>query len=180
MLTELDILKDITKKFEHLNIQYMLTGSLAMSYYAQPRMTRDIDLVVNILPTVVKKMESAFTPDYYFSIESVNDAIEREFIFNLIHTESSIKIDCIIRKKNDYRQTEFERKQKIRLADFEVYIVSKEDLIISKLIWYKDSGSELQKKDIKNLLGSGYDEIYFSKWIKKLNLEKQFESLKNG
>jgi hypothetical protein len=179
MLTELNILKDVTRKFEQLNIQYMLTGSLAMSHYAQPRMTRDIDLVVNILPSIVKKMESVFTSDYYISIDSINDAIDNEFIFNLIHTKSSIKIDCIVRKKEEYRVTEFERRQKIRLTDFEIYIVSKEDLIISKLIWFKESGSDLQKRDIKNLLNSGYDRNYLLNWIGKLNLEKQFESLIN-
>ena len=102
MLTELDILKDVTRKFEQLNIQYMLTGSLAMSHYAQPRMTRDIDLVVSIFPSMLKSWNRVFTPDYYISVDSVNDAIENEFIFNLIHTKSSIKIDCIVRKKEEY------------------------------------------------------------------------------
>ena len=160
MLTELDILRDVTRKFDQLNIQYMLTGSLAMSYYSQPRMTRDIDLVVNISQTSIKKMETLFIADYYISIDSVINAIDNEFMFNLIHTESSIKVDCIVRKKEEYRLTEFERRQKIRLTDFDIYIVSKEDLIISKLIWFKDSNSELQKKDIKNLLVSGYDNDY--------------------
>lgn len=180
MLTELDILRDVTRKFEQLNIQYMLTGSLAMSYYSQPRMTRDIDLVVNISKTSVKKMETLFTPDYYISIDSVINAIDNEFMFNLIHTESSIKVDCIVRKQEEYRITEFERRQKIRLTDFDIYIVSKEDLIISKLIWFKESNSELQKRDIKNLLVSGYNNDYLQKWIGRLNVTKQYEDAVNA
>ena len=180
MLTELDILRDVTRKFDQLNIQYMLTGSLAMSYYSQPRMTRDIDLVVNISQTSIKKMETLFVADYYISIDSVIKAIDNEFMFNLIHTESSIKVDCIVRKKEEYRLTEFERRQKIRLTDFDIYIVSKEDLIISKLIWFKDSNSELQKKDIKNLLVSGYDNDYLQRWILRLNLKKQYEEVLNA
>ena len=179
MLTELDILRDVTSKFKQLEIQYMLTGSLAMSYYAQQRMTRDIDLVVNIFPDIVEKMESVFTPDYYISVESVKDAINNAFIFNLIHTNSSIKVDCIVRKKDKYRITEFERRHKIRLTDFEVYIVSKEDLIISKLIWFKESGSDLQKRDIKNLLGSGCDSDYLLNWIGRLNLTKEYQAIIN-
>jgi hypothetical protein len=180
MLTELDILRDVTRKFDQLNIQYMLTGSLAMSYYSQPRMTRDIDLVVNISQTSIKKMETLFIADYYISIDSVINAIDNEFMFNLIHTESSIKVDCIVRKKEEYRLTEFERRQKIRLTDFDIYIVSKEDLIISKLIWFKDSNSELQKKDIKNLLVSGYDNDYLQRWIVRLNLKKHYEDVLNA
>ena len=180
MLTELDILRDVTRKFEQLNVQYMLTGSLAMSYYSQPRMTRDIDLVVNISKTSVKKMEMLFIPDYYISIDSVINAIDNEFMFNLIHTESSIKVDCIVRKQEEYRITEFERRQKIRLTDFDIYIVSKEDLIISKLIWFKESNSELQKRDIKNLLVSGYNNDYLQRWIGRLNVTKQYEDAVNA
>ncbi len=177
MLTELDVLKDVTQKFEKLNFQYMLTGSLAMSYYAQPRMTRDIDLVVNIVPTMVENMESVFASDYYISVDSIHDAIQNEFIFNLIHIKSLIKIDCIVKKNDEYRISEFERRKKIRLTDFEIFIVSKEDLIISKLIWFRESGSEIQKKDIKNLLNSCYENDYLLNWLRKLNLNEQFQAV---
>lgn len=46
MLSELDILKDISQRLEALLVPFMLTGSMAMNYYAVPRMTRDIDLVM--------------------------------------------------------------------------------------------------------------------------------------
>ncbi len=179
MLTELDILKDVVGKFGQLNIQYMLTGSLAMSYYAQPRMTRDIDLVVNIFPTMINQMEMLFNPDYYIAIDAVKDAVTKEFMFNLIHIESSIKVDCIIRKKEEYRIAEFDRREKIKLTDFEIYIVSKEDLIISKLIWFKDSNSDLQKKDIQNLLKSGADKDYLLNWLVKLDLSEVYQLVKN-
>jgi len=45
---ELEVLQDATERLERAGIQYMLTGSIALSYYAQPRMTRDIDLVVEL------------------------------------------------------------------------------------------------------------------------------------
>jgi hypothetical protein len=179
MLSELDILKDVTKKFDQLNIPYMLTSSLAMSYYAQPRMTRDIDLIVIILPAVIEKLEATFSPEYYVLSEAIKDAIKTEFIFNLIHSQSSVKIDCIVRKNNEYRITEFKRRRKIMLTDFEIYIVSKEDLIISKLIWFKDSNSELQRRDIQNLLETGFDYVYLLSWIEKLNLTENYKLIKN-
>ena len=46
MTPELLALQDLCSKLEGGGIGYMLTGSLAMSYYARPRMTRDIDIVV--------------------------------------------------------------------------------------------------------------------------------------
>jgi len=179
MLTELDILKDITGKLEKLGIQYMLTGSLAMSYYVEPRMTRDIDLVVEILPGMIDHIEKILNPDYYLSIDSIKDAVENEFMFNLIHNESSIKVDCIIRKSEEYRKEEFDRRKRVKLANFNIYIVSVEDLIISKMFWIKESASEIQKKDVKNLLSSKHDEKYLLNWIEKLKLSQIFETIKN-
>ena len=62
-----------------------------------------------------------------------------------------------MRKSSEYRRLEFDRRQKIQILDFATWIVSKEDLIISKLFWAKDSHSELQLRDVKNLLATGFD-----------------------
>lgn len=83
MLTELDILRDVTSKFDDLGILYMLTGSLALSYYAQPRMTRDIDLVVEIVPALIDGIENHFKSEYYVSIEAIRDAIEKRVYIQL-------------------------------------------------------------------------------------------------
>src|SRR6187401_3070649 len=50
MQNELDIVRDVSRRLEQGGLAYMLTGSMAMNYYAQPRMTRDIDLVVALAP----------------------------------------------------------------------------------------------------------------------------------
>ena len=100
MATEIDIVRDVSNKFEQSGIGYMLTGSMAMNYYAQPRMTRDIDVVVAIKSNDVERVAALFEPEYYVSKESIRESIERESIFNLIHHESVIKVDCIVRKQN--------------------------------------------------------------------------------
>jgi hypothetical protein len=170
-MNEIDIVRDISRRFEHAGIPYMLTGSMAMNYYAQPRMTRDIDVVIAIAPEDVGRVAALFRPDYYVSEESIRESVAHESIFNLIHQESVIKVDCIIRKKNEYRRVEFERRQKISILDFTTFIVSKEDLIISKLYWAKDSHSEVQLGDVKNLLATGYDAAYLQRWTRELRLD---------
>ena len=80
-------------------------------------------------------------------------------------------MDCIVRKRSEYRRVEFERRQKITILDFTTFIVSKEDLIISKLFWAKDSRSEIQLGDVKNLLATGYDAAYLQRWTRELGLD---------
>jgi hypothetical protein len=170
-MNEIDIVRDISQRFEQVGIAYMLTGSMAMNYYAQPRMTRDIDVVIAIAPEDVHRVAALFHPDYYVSEESIRESIVRESIFNLIHQDSVIKVDCIIRKRSEYRLVEFERRQRIAILDFTTFIVSKEDLIISKLFWAKDSHSEIQLGDVKNLLATGYDAAYLQRWTHELGLD---------
>jgi hypothetical protein len=174
-LNEIDIVRDISHRFEQAGIPYMITGSMAMNYYAQPRMTRDIDVVIALAPENVDRMTALFRPGYYVSEESIRQALANESIFNLIHQDSVIKVDCIIRKNSEYRRIEFERRQKISILDFTTFIVSKEDLIISKLFWAKDSHSEIQLGDVKNLLATGYDAAYLRRWTRELGLDNLFE-----
>ena len=108
MQNELDIVRDVSLRLEKGGFAYMLTGSMAMNYYAQPRMTRDIDLVVALAPRDTDVIVSLFSPDYYFSPDAISRSIAHETLFNLIHQQSVIKVDCIVRKNNPYRHAEFE------------------------------------------------------------------------
>lgn len=169
-MNEIDVLRDISRRFEQAGVAFMMTGSMAMNYYAQPRMTRDIDVVIAISPEDVERIAALFRPDYFVSEENIREAVAQETLFNLIHQESVIKVDCIVRKVGEYRKMEFDRRQPVVIRDFTTFIVSKEDLIISKLAWSQDSHSEIQRLDIRNLLSTGYDEAYVKRWTRELGL----------
>lgn len=175
MLNEFDVIRDVTDRFKNAEIPHMLTGSMAMNYYSLPRMTRDVDFVVEARAEDVDKIISAFESDYYVDRTAVSRAISHERSFNMIHNEAFIKIDCIIRKASEYRQLEFSRRQQVEIQGVQVWLVSKEDLIISKLFWARDSHSELQLRDVKNLLASGYDVEYLDRWTQKLELKSLFQ-----
>jgi hypothetical protein len=175
MLNELDIVRDVSQRLDRAGIAYMLTGSMAMNYYAQPRMTRDIDLVVALSPEDTNRVVDLFRPDYYVSEEAVRESIATRSIFNLIHEESVIKIDCVVRKDSPYRQAEFARRRRIEIDNFSTWIATKEDLSFPKRDWAKDSHSELQMPDVQNLLATGYDQDYIQQWTKELGLSNLWE-----
>jgi hypothetical protein len=177
MQNELDIVRDVSAKLDSAGIGYMLTGSMAMNYYAQPRMTRDIDVVVALRPADAARVVQLFSPDYYVSREAVDSSIAHQSLFNLIHNESVIKVDCIVRKQNEYRLAEFNRRQRIKIENFETWIVSKEDLILSKLFWAKDSHSELQLRDVKNLVSTGCDRDYIERWTRELGVANLWQEV---
>lgn len=178
MKTELDIIRDISNRFQTLRIPFMLTGSTAMNYYATPRMTRDVDVVALIRQNDIDGLIREFSADYYVPVDAARKAVSEESMFNLIHSESVIKVDCIVRKSGEYRELEFERRTEIRLQDFTTFIVSKEDLILSKLAWAKDSRSEMQLRDVSSLIATGFDRKYVERWAKKLGVRELLDEVR--
>jgi hypothetical protein len=89
-------------------------------------------------------------------------------------------VDFIIRKDTEYRKLEFERKRSIVFEGSQINITAPEDLVISKLYWAKDSLSEMQIMDVRNILKTvpDIDIDYIEKWIKKLGLEDIYKEVK--
>ena len=173
MLNELDILIIVIKRLESAGIPYMVSGSIAANFYTVPRMTRDVDVIIEVGETDAQKIFSLFSGDFYIDLESVKDAIRHKQMFNIIHNEAIIKVDFIIKKDTEYRKVEFERRRSIVFGQERIDITSPEDLIISKLYWAKDSLSDLQIRDVQNIIKtvSDLDMEYIEKWVAKLGLE---------
>jgi hypothetical protein len=170
MTAELDVLQDAAARLERAGIAYMLTGSIALSYYAQPRMTRDIDLVAEFRGREARTIAAIFEPDYYVSADDVSRALAEDGMFNVLHLAKLVKLDFIARKETPYRRHEFERRRRVRMPGFEAWIVSREDLILSKLAWAKDSGSEMQLRDVRSLLAGETDRQYLDRWAADLSV----------
>ena len=69
--------------------------------------------------------------------------------------------------------------QRIIIEDFSTWIASKEDLIISKLWWAKDSRSEQQLRDVRNLAATGCDTDYIVRWTTELGLLSLWQELQS-
>ncbi len=168
----LKLLEKVCKSIEKQGIPYMLSGSLAMNTYTVPRMTRDIDIIIGLKSSEVDKFAEIFKEGFYIYKEGIRDEVKRRGMFNVIDYESGHKIDFIVRKNSEFHINEFERRKKTGAFGFDLWIVSIEDLIISKLQWIQDIQSDTQLNDIKNLLENPIvDKEYLTEWIKKLNLD---------
>jgi hypothetical protein len=141
-----------------------------MNYYAVPRMTRGIDVVAALRADDAARLKEVFAGDYYIPDDSLDRALASHGMFNLVHLESVAKVDIIVRKDEEYRQTELARRRRVKLADFDVRIVSREDLILSKLVWAKPSHSELQLRDVRNLLSPEMDMDYLRQWASRVDV----------
>ena len=172
MPPELEILKLVTSQFDEAAIPYMLTGSMAAAYYAEPRMTRDADIVVELSEADAPRLADMFGKDFSADASTIAAAIADRRMFNLIHTSAVVKIDFIVLKDDPFRREEFRRRRRVALAGIDLWIVAPEDLILSKLHWAKDSRSELQLRDVRRLLAAPQrlDPDYLQKWAAYLGV----------
>ncbi len=171
MNSELEVLFDVAARLEGAGIDYMLTGSVAMSVYAEPRMTRDIDVVVELASVDAERVVELFSPEYYVDEEAVRSAIAARGLFNLFHFAKLVKVDLIVRKDDEFQRHQFARRQRHELGGSSAWVIGKEDLILSKLVWAGPSESAFQLRDVRNLLASGVDDAYLRSWSAKLGVD---------
>lgn len=176
----MEVLRAVCGRLEKAEIPYMITGSMAANFYAVPRMTRDIDIVLEVKTKDVERMLALFRDDFYIDREAMIEAIGKKGMFNIIHGKHVVKVDFIVRKDAPYREVEFGRRRKIEVDKGSVFVVSPEDLILSKLCWAKESLSELQLRDVRNLLKvvKNLDNAYLDRWVRSMGLEGVYEKAK--
>ena len=179
---QLEFVKFIASRLDSAGIPYMMTGSMAMAIYSIPRMTRDIDLVVEATPADVDKIVGLFSHDCYIDQDSVRQAVHGHGMFNIIHNDWVIKADFIIRKNEDYRREEFARRQKMDIDGAIISVVAAEDLILSKLVWGKRSQSDLQFRDVRQMIStvSELDWKYMQKWAIVLGIDDLLRKAKEN
>ena len=172
MSAELEVLKVVTGRLAGGGIPYMVTGSIATNFYAVPRMTRDIDIVVELAEEDTGRVVALFQDDFYIDGEAVELAVRAKTMFNMIQQALVMKVDMIVRKESEYRREEFARKRRVSVEGREFYIAAPEDLILSKLDWAKDTHSEVQLADVRNLLQTvqGLDTRYLRDWADRMGV----------
>lgn len=176
---ELEVLKTVTQRLDTAGIPYMVTGSMATNYYAVPRMTRDIDVVVGLSPPDADRLCNLFQDDVYVDRDAVRRSIEEKGMFNIIHKAFVIKVDFVVRRDTEYRREEFSRRRRVSVEGRALFMVAPEDLIISKLDRARDTRSELQLADVRNLLGwvADLDRTYLAHWTSRLGLDSLYDEV---
>jgi hypothetical protein len=174
-------LRLIIEKFESASIDYMIVGSIAGTVYGEPRLTRDIDLVVSISQSAVSKINRLFQePDYYAPpVEILSQEATRGGQVNILHQPSGVKADLIFKKSTEHAITEFKRRLRVEiLRGLEAWVAAPEDVIIGKLRFFREGGSEKHLTDIRGIVANTQlDQEYLKIWLNTLELKTYFEKV---
>jgi len=171
----------ICRKLESVNVPYMITGGAAVGFWGHIRTTMDIDILIQIHTEQIAPLLSSIKGEAYIDIEKAQKAILDKSMFNIILNKTCFKIDLIPLKEDSYEIKKFNNRVKMSFQGKEIYVISPEDLIISKLLWSKSAGgSERQIKDCESIYRLNSEDLdldYLKRWVKMLGIENEFDKL---
>lgn len=171
-MTFASLLADVVARLERSGTPYMITGSIASSYHGEPRSTNDIDVVIDPGPDQLASLIGELIEGgYYVDADAAIAALESRTQFNAIAPDAS-KVDFIVRRDRAFSRIELDRRRPVDLLGTPGFVATAEDLIIAKLEWAKDSGSERQLRDIAGIVAidEGLDRGYIDQWAAELGV----------
>lgn len=174
-MEQAELLRHIAETFERLGVRYLVTGSTATIAYGEPRFTNDIDVVVELPAARIEALLAAFPAvEFYVSRSAVEAAVSRKQQFNIIHPGSGLKVDVIVASDSEFDRERFGRARQLPvLPDRSVSFASPEDVILKKMEYFREGGSEKHLRDIAGVLqvqGTRVDYGYISAWAARLGL----------
>jgi len=170
-----DLLRYASDVCDRLQLTYLVTGSTATIAYGEPRFTNDIDIVIDLPVRLADAFCDAFPmDDFYLNRETVKTAIQNGTQFNLIHPASGLKIDFIVLTPSDFNRSRVSRRRDLPvLEDRTVSFASPEDVILMKMLYYREGESEKHLRDIGGVLrvqGAAIDREYITQWAEHLGV----------
>jgi len=148
-----ELLQYVATVLDDLNIDYYITGSMATILYGEARQTHDIDVVAAIPPEKLRLFCHDFPEEsFYLSEEAAREALKHHSQFNIIH-DSGLKIDIFIPDHSEFSQSRLARRVRSQVGPDDTegnrpYFASPEDIIIKKMEYYREGGSDKHLSDI--------------------------------
>jgi hypothetical protein len=165
-----EVVERLADLFDRLGIRYAVGGSIASSLYGTVRFTRDADIAVEPFSPVADEFYGVLKDEFYVSQQAMAEALTSQRSFNIVHFESSFKVDIFVLGSTMFDQRLLERNKRLRLSDTgrrDVSVVSPEDIVLLKLQWFRATGDASQRQwdDVLGVLavqGEALDLVYLA------------------
>lgn len=182
-----DAVARVLEVLDRLEIPYLAGGSVASSVHGISRPTLDLDIVADLRADQIDEFAALLEPDFYVDPAMIREALDRKRSFNVIHYQTSFKVDVFPLRDDDYSRLSFARRRFEQCLSFgpkplECAVATAEDTILRKLEWYRAGGetSERQWNDLRGVLkvsGPRLDLDYLRQWAPYLKIDDLLERL---
>lgn len=183
-MQEAELIRVFVEPLNRSGLTYMVTGSIAVIVMGEPRLTHDVDIVIRLGPADCARLPLIFTPDLYYCppLENIRLETARETRghFNLIHLATGGKADLYPIGKDPLHLWAVSKRKKVDFHGIPVFIAPPEYVIVRKLQYYLEGGSQKHLTDIANVLkftAETIDMAALHQWLDKLGLHQVWQKI---
>lgn len=181
-MEEPNLFQIFLSRLNRIDVRYMITGAVAVIIYGEPRLTQDIDLVIELKTDNVDAFRESFPPEEFYcpSEESLKAEINRPVRghFNIIHLETGFKADCYTMGEDQLHHWGMSNRRKLSFEGEPIWVAPAEYVILRKLEYYRNGKSQKHLRDIASILSISGDKIDFNQLVEKIRkygLEQEWE-----
>ena len=170
------------RPFNRADIRYMVTGSVAAIFYGEPRLTHDVDFVAFLNEGDIRRLAEIFPSAVYYlpPPETIAAEAQREERghFNIIHIETGFKADVYPTGRDELNAWAFRLRRRVQFEGETVILAPPEYVIVRKLEYYREGGSEKHLRDIRSMLaisGEELDRTALTEWVRRRGVQPQWQ-----
>jgi len=172
-MRERNLFQIFTTRLNRMGIRYMVTGAVAAIIYGEPRLTNDVDLVIKLKSEDIGKFDQAFPPEEFYcpGKETIKLEAKRPSRghFNIIHHETGFKADFYLVGQDELHHWAMGKRKEFIVEGESFWLAPPEYVILRKLEYYRDGGSEKHLRDISGILALSLDRLDFDQLQKKID-----------
>jgi hypothetical protein len=180
-MREPDLIELFVRPLDRLQFRYLVTGSVASMLYGEPRVTHDIDLVVFLRAADIPRLPEAYPPPEFYVPPAEMLAAEAARVakgqFNVLHTTSGLKADFHTANRDELHAWAFRNVRRYPIKDLTIRLAPPEYVIVRKLEYYREGGSDKHLRDIRGMLsisGELIDRAALDEWIRARGVEAEW------
>jgi hypothetical protein len=180
-MREADLFLLFVRPLNRAGIRYVVTGSVAAIFYGEPRLTHDVDFVVFLKDADIQALTQVFpAKDFHLPPPEIITAEmnrEQRGHFNIIHKETGFKADLYLTGRDALSAWAFQFQRAIQIEEETVVFAPPEYVIVRKLEYYREGGSDKHLRDIRAMLaiyGEQINRAALNDWIGRQKLEAEW------
>jgi len=181
-MTDPSLIALFVRPLNQLRIPYLVTGGVASVVYGEPRLTRDIDLVIDLRPRDARRFAAAWSAEEFYvpPVEVIEEESGRPARghFNVIHHQTAMRADVYLAGSDALNAWSFAHQVVRRIDDDEVFLAPIEAVILYKLRYYQMGKSDRHLRDIHQMLrisGDLVDRPELERWAASLGVEREWQ-----
>jgi len=176
-MREPDLIELFVRPLDRAQLQYLISGSVAAMLYGEPRVTLDIDFVVFLRAEEVARLPEVYPESQFYlpplDVLAAEAARELKGHFNVIHPRSGLKADFYTANQDELHAWAFRNVRQYTVEGRNIRLAPPEYVIVRKLEYFREGGSEKHIRDIHSMLavsGEHIDRAELERWIRRRGL----------